>query len=261
MNEKYEQLVSDYLAGSLDEEGKLRVEQLIANGEIELIEFKAIEQLHDELDSITTPEPSSNLATSFYSMLEEEKAANKPFSFSVAEKLKALFAELTTPRLAYAFLLLIIGGFIGDQFGRNESKLEELSAEMQDMRQMMMVSMLEGASTTDRIRAVNISAELPMADEKAIQALLFTLNNDKSVNVRVQTVEALSRWGDNEIVREGMVNAITNQESEIVIIALADAMVDLGVKNSAKEFEELLKYKELDINVQQKLQKSIAALL
>lgn len=261
MNEKYEQLVADYLAGSLDEEGKLRVEQLIANGEIELIEFKAIEQLHDELDVIATPAPSSDLSTGFYAMLEKEKAASRPFSFSAVEKLKAVFAELTMPRLVYACLLLIIGGFIGDQFGRNESKLEELSAEMQDMRQMMMVSMLEGASTTDRIRAVNISAELPVADEKAIQALLFTLNNDKSVNVRVQTVEALSRWGDNEMVREGMVNAITNQDSEVVIIALADAVVSLGLKNSAKELEELLKYKELDINVQQKLQTSIAALL
>lgn len=261
MNEKYEQLVADYLAGSLDEEGKLRVEQLIANGEIELIEFKAIEQLHDELDVIATPAPSPDLSTGFYTMLEKEKAASRLFSFSLVEKLKALFAELTMPRLAYACLLLIVGGFIGDQFGRNESKLEELSAEMQDMRQIMMVSMLEGASTTDRIRAVNISAELPVADEKAVQALLFTLNNDKSVNVRVQTVEALSRWGDNEMVREGMVNAITNQESEVVIIALADAVVSLGLKNSAKELEELLKYKELDINVQQKLQTSIAALL
>jgi HEAT repeat protein len=96
---------------------------------------------------------------------------------------------------------------------------------------------------------------------EAIHALLFTINNDPSVNVRVQAIEALKRWGDNERVREGLVQAITKQESPIVIIELADAMIELELRNGAVEFERLLQERELDYSVQQKLQSSIAVLM
>lgn len=259
MNEQYEELIAGYLSGELDDNEKLKVEQLIASGEIDMIDFKAMEQLHDELEMVSTPEPSSELSNRFYSMLEDEKAELKP-SFNLSEKINALFEALTMPRLAYAFVLLIVGGFIGSQFGTNTSQLDELTSQMQDMREIMVVSMLEGASTTDRLKAVNISAQLPIADEKAVRALLFTLNHDESVNVRVQTIEALKRWGDDEAVRKGLVSAIGVQNSDVVIIALADAMVDLGLDNSKQEFENLINERELNFSVKEKLQSTIALL-
>lgn len=263
MNKKYEQLIADYLGGSLDEASKLQLKELLARGEIDPIAFRTVKQFYEELDTLATPEPSAGMSRNFYAMLEasKEKEAERSSLTGLKHTLRQFVSLFTLPRLAYAFVLLFIGALIGDQFGTNEDRLEELTAEMQNMREIMMVAMLEGSSPTDRLRAVNISTELPVADEKAIQALLFTLNNDKSVNVRVQTVEALIRWGDNEMVREGLVNSIAYQESETVIVALADAMVVLGVRNSVDKFEELLKNRDLDINVKQKLQTSIAALL
>ncbi|MEQ9089574.1 MAG: hypothetical protein RIE52_00705 [Balneola sp.] len=259
MNEKYEELIAGYLNGELDEQQKTKVEALIASGEIDMIDFKAMEQLHNELEVLSAPEPSSEMSDRFYAMLEEEKASAKPI-FNISEKLNELFAALTMPRLAYAFVLLIFGGFIGSQLGSNDSQINELTNQMQDMREMMIVSMLEGASTTDRLRAVNISAELPIADGKAVRALLFTLNNDESVNVRVQTIETLKKWGEDENVREGLVSAIGAQNSDVVIIALADAMVELGLQNSKSEFENLIQERNLNINVKEKLESTIASL-
>lgn len=157
--------------------------------------------------------------------------------------------------------LLIIGGFIGSWMNEDSNEIEKLSQEMQSLKEMMMVNMLEGSSAADRLKAVNISSELPNADLEAINALLFTLNNDPSVNVRVQTIEALKRWGDNERVRQGLVRSIATQESPIVLIELADAMTELEVRSSAREFEKVLQERELDYNVQQKLQSSIAVLM
>lgn len=259
MNEKYEELIAGYLNGELSEIEQTKVEELIASGEIDRIDFKAMEQLYEELDVISVPDSSPEMRDKFYTMLEEEKASQKP-TFDLSEKLNELFAAFTMPRLAYAFVLLIVGGFIGSQLGSNGSQIDELTAQMQDMREIMVVSMLEGASTTDRLRAVNISSELPLADEKAKRALLFTLNNDESVNVRVQTIEALKRWGDDESVRRDLVNAIALQDSDVVIIALADAMVELGLQNSKSEFEDLIKQRELNISVKEKLQSTIALL-
>lgn len=261
MNENYEQLIADYLKGNLDQAGKEQVEQLIAKGEIDFIDFRAIEQLYDELETIPVPEPRAEMSQRFYSMLEEEKQKEvSSVPNRISEGLKSFFHQLTMPRLAYAFVLLVTGGFIGAQMGSSDAEIQQLTSEMKDMREMMMVSMLEGPSTTDRLKAVNISSQLTTADDKAISALLFTLNNDQSVNVRVQAIEALKRWGDNDYVRQGLISSITKQESPIVIIELADAMIELELRNSTKEFEKLLKERELDYNVQQKLQSSIAAL-
>lgn len=262
MDEKHEKLIADYLQGTLSEEEKKNVEELLAKNEINFIDFKAMEQLHDELDLVQVPEPSSEMSSRFYTMLEEEKGSPKVSVFDTfRDKLIELLQSLTMPRLAYAFVLLIVGGFVGNQINTGDDEIEQLTSEMQNMREMMMISMLEGPSTTDQLRAVNISAQLPSADEKAVRALLFTLNNNESVNVRVQAVEALSRWGNLSIVQEGMVRSIAEQESDIVIITLADAMVDLGLKNSANEFQRLINEKTLTPATKLKVENTIAVLL
>lgn len=262
MNEQHEQLIADYLAGNLDDAGKTKVEELIASGEIDFMEFRELEKLHEDLGSISVPKPGSEMSSRFYTMLEKEKnSVRKPLLKLLGEQIKQLMAELTIPRLAYGLILLIVGGFIGSQITGNDSELEQLSREVQTMREIMMVNMLEGASAADRLKAVNISSELPQANSEAIHALLFTLNTDPSVNVRVQTIEALKRWGTDERVRRGLVQAIAKQESPIVIIELADAMIELELKKSAPEFQKLLEERELDFTVQQKLESSIAVLM
>lgn len=262
MNEKHEKLIADYLAGNLDDTGKTKVEELIASGEIDFMEFRELEKLHEDLGSIPVPKPGSEMSSRFYAMLEEEKkSVKKSWVKLMREQVQNLITEMTVPRLAYALILLIVGGFVGSQLNGNESEIEQLSQEVQTMREMMMVNMLEGASAADRLKAVNISTEIPSADSEAIYALLFTLNNDPSVNVRVQAIEALKRWGTDERVRRGLVQAIAKQESPIVIIELADAMIELELKNSAPEFRKLIEERELDYTVQQKLESSIAVLM
>lgn len=262
MNEHNEQLIADYLAGNLDQVGKDRVEELIATGEIDFMEFRELEKLHDNLGNLHAPKPGEGMSTRFYAMLEQEKQAQKKsFTEKMRMALKHWLSQVTLPQVAYAAILLMIGGWVGAQFSGTPSELEQLSSEVQNMREMLMVSMLEGPSAAERLKAVNISSEIPNADTEAIHALLFTLNNDPSVNVRVQTIEALKRWGNDERVRKGLVESIAGQESPIVIIQLADAMIELELKNSAPELERLLEERELDYTVQQKLQSSIAVLM
>ncbi len=105
MNENYEQLIADYLKGNLDQEGKNKVEELLASGEIDFIDFRAMEQLYDELDTVSTPEPSREMSQRFYAMLEEEKvAAKSSFAGKMKEGIQALLSKITMPRLAYMLL-------------------------------------------------------------------------------------------------------------------------------------------------------------
>ena len=262
MNEQYEQLIADYLKGTLDEAGQKKLEELLESNEIDFIDFRAIEQLHEDLDLLPEPKPSAAMRSNFYAMLEEEISKETTAGISkVRELISNVLASVTLPKLAYTFSLLVIGALIGGMFNSDDKQLEMLSIEMQNMRQMMMVSMLEGPSTTDRLRAVNISATLPSADQTAIRALLFTLNNDASDNVRLQAVDALSRWGDQPAVRQGLVKSIANQQSDIVITELADAVLELGIKTAAGEFQQLVKDRELNPSTKQKIDNTIAVLL
>lgn len=262
MNEKYEQLIAGYLAGDLDEQSSKELEQLIENGEIDFIDFRAFEQLHEELEIVAVPKPSDEMRNRFFEMLssEQEKLQSQKDNH-LFNSLKKWVQSITAPQLAYAFVFLIIGGFIGNFTGNNADQIEQLSSEMESMRQIMMVSMLEGPSTTDRLRAVNISSQLPNADDRAIQALLFTLNNDPNENVRIQTIQALTRWGDIPQVREGLIRSIIRQESDLVIVALADAMVELGAEGAAQEFEKLKEARDLAGVTREKIDNTIAVLL
>ncbi len=262
MNEKNEQLIADYLQGSLSDEQSTELEHLIESGAIDLIDFKAIEHLHDELEVLPVPVPSQEMRNRFYDMLaDEQEKQNQAQRFDLKEIMQKMLHQITGPKLAYAFVLLIIGGFIGGTIGNNNNQLEQLTGELESMRQMMMVSMLEGPSATDRLRAVNISSQLAESDDRAIRALLFTLNNDPSENVRIQTIEALARWGNQDVVREGLIKSITRQDSDLVIVALADVMVELGLQQAAGEFEKLKNERDLTGSTQTKIDNTIAVLL
>jgi hypothetical protein len=262
MNKYHEQLIADYLKGTLSDEQARELELLIKNEDIDFIEVKATEQLHQELEVLSTPEPSTQMRDRFYEMLAQEQEAQKASQgVNVVQIITKWLQQLTAPKLAYALVLMMIGGFIGNLTGNSSDQLERLSGELESMQQMMMISMLEGPSATDRLRAVNISAQLPESDDRAIRALLFTLNNDPSENVRIQTIEALARWGNQTMVREGLVKAIARQESDLVIVALADIMVELGLQQAAGEFEKLKNERELTGSTQTKIDNTIAILL
>jgi hypothetical protein len=78
-------------------------------------------------------------------------------------------------------------------------------------RQNMVLTLISQSSATDRLKAVGYTSELLQADERVIKALLFTLNHDENVNVRLVAVEALSRFAADPGVREGLVRSIAQQ--------------------------------------------------
>jgi HEAT repeat protein len=128
-------------------------------------------------------------------------------------------------------------------------------------RQNMVLTLISQSSATDRLKAVGYTSELLQADERVIKALLFTLNHDENVNVRLVAVEALSRFAADPGVREGLVRSIAQQESPLVQVALADAMVALNEKRSVAPLRELLRRQGTDMYVKEKLESSIRILL
>ena len=99
--------------------------------------------------------------------------------------------------------------------------------ETEEVREKLVLTLLEQPSANKRLQGVNEVAKMDGATDRITNALFVTLNNDSNVNVRLASVELLSKYVANPNVRMGLIQSIAQQDSPIVQIALADLMVAL----------------------------------
>lgn len=142
----------------------------------------------------------------------------------------------------------------------DKKQLEELTAQVSEMREMMMKSLLQNPSASERIRGVSYTSEIKTVNPGVIDALLTTLNNDPNVNVRLMTLEALTHYAGDPAVRQGLIASILRQESPLVQAALADVMLKLQERNAIRPFKTLLQQKNLNSLVRTKIETAIARL-
>lgn len=264
IDEKYIDLVTAYLDGSLTSEKRARFNELIDEGKIDILDVKELEHIYTRLGKLPAPDPSEQMRESFYTMLESEKEKLvHQQKYNVLNRIKDFVTSRQMPRMGLAlgiFLLGMLAGNIFTPFRDYHQQMNELSQEVTQMRQVMMLSLLDAQSPSERLKAVNISTGITSADDRVITALLKTLNNDPNVNVRLASIEALLRHADNPAARKGLVDAISQQDSPQIQVALADAMVALQETRSIDELRRLLDQRDLNSTVRDKLNNTIAAL-
>jgi hypothetical protein len=257
-----EELFVDYFDGKLnaDELKKLLSESEKYKDQFEEIDI--LKNIYARLDNISVPEPSENMNKNFYNMLELASKASP----EVLHKRGILkyFTEkvintITLPKISYAALLLIIGITVGKWAlpDNNEKRLENLSAELTSVKEVMTLTMLQQPAPTDRIKAVSYVNSLPNVDNKVANALIETLNTDPNINVRLATVDALSAFCGNPQVRQGLIRSIANQKSPLVQVALADLMVSIHEKNSVEPLKKLLNEEGIKKSVKVKIENCI----
>jgi hypothetical protein len=266
MDEKYMPLALDFIEGRLDEKGAAEVQRCIAAGEMDETELKELAALYGKLLPAPIAVPGERMRNRFLDVLAAEQASQtRP---SLADRLQEWWQQISFSSfagqwsLAIGMLLLGIGaGYWLRPEPAYEQQLSQLSTEVQQMRELMMLTMLEQSSPTDRLKAVNMGYELSNADNRVIEALLQTLVSDPNVNVRLAAVEALRMHANQPMVREGLVQAIGQQDAPIVQVAMADLMVELQEKRAVEPMQRLLKEQPLDETVREKLEKSIHILI
>ncbi|MEZ4903239.1 MAG: HEAT repeat domain-containing protein [Spirosomataceae bacterium] len=225
-------------------------------------------EIWEQLGKLKTPEPSAKMKPRFYAMLDTfHKEIDTKETRSWTNVLVGLFSYKPAYNWTFAIVILMLGASIGYLIGRPDSqmmsshqKVETLASEVQEIKRMMVLSMLENPTATERLKAVSYTQELNTVDNQMIEALLTTLNFDSNENVRLVTLEALVALGDNPKVRKGLVQSLLKQESPLVQVALADAMVKLQEKSAVKPFKQLLRKDNLHQVVKTKIEKTIKAL-
>ena len=265
--EKLEELVAEYLNRDMSPQQKEELKSFLKKNGCELDELSDLENIFNQLDEFQVPEPSEKMYDGFYSMLEEyqekERKSEKKKE-KAASIFQSFFPQKYIPQIAYSLLLLIIGWAAGAWIlpsSKYENQIVQMTSQIQEMREVMMLTMIDQPSATERIKAVNLTNNFETVDDKIIRALLKTLNHDENENVRLVTVEALYEFANNPKVREGLIQSISKQNSPLVQIALADIMISLQEKKSIEQFNELLKKKDLNDTVRHRLQETVTVLM
>lgn len=253
------ELIAKYNEGLADPEEVRNLERLIEDGVVSLTELKNLHLLDENISKIADPVPSFELDNRFYGMLKEEKKrAGKNW---LEIKLPSL--NFLLPRLAFGVALLI-AGFAGGYLVNKpvgQGDVASLTQEVTDLKEMVMLSLLEKESATDRLKAVSLTSEMDKASKNVTHALIQTLNQDGNVNVRLAALDALRPYVGDSNVREQIIKSIANQNSPMVQLALAQLMVDLQEKKSVSELRKLLQEDSTPKEVKKRIEESIQVLI
>ena len=249
--------ITDYINGQMTADKRKEFESHLNECAVCQEELNTQQEVWGMLGNLKVPDTSSELDYGFKRMLNEESGHTQ----TAIPSIKIFW------RVAAA-VILIITGFAAGYFTNKpapsftyKKQVDSLSSQMHEMRELMMLSLLENPSASERIKAVGYTSEINQVNTKMINALLTTLNNDPNVNVRLMTLEALMHYADNTAVREGLVQSIVQQESPLVQSAMADAMIKMQEKKSIQSFKKLLEQKQLNTQVRTKIEQTISRLI
>ncbi len=204
----------DYLTGDMDSKTKKNIQSHIADCSTCREELESLSSIWAKLGVLPEEQPSSDLRTRFYSMLEahkqelEQEKAPSRFRKAVEGWLEGWWPRRPAFQFSLALLLLVAGlaaGYFLNSRGQAPHELAQLRQEVQNMHQMLAVSLLDQQSPSERIRGINLSYGIEKPEPQTLTRLLRTLNSDPNVNVRLAAVDALYLFRDNAMVREGLV--------------------------------------------------------
>jgi hypothetical protein len=260
-----------YLNHSLDQPASIELESHIETCNDCSTEFKSTKELWELMGEISKPAPSDTMNAGFNAILKnfkKEQVENQKVYALWINHFTELWQLQFRPYLAISLIMISIGLVSGYLLNRpaksslsENRQIDSLTSQVSEMKQMMMLTLLQDPSASQRILAVGYTDNIAKVNNKVIEALLTTLNEDPNVNVRLITLEALLKYSFEPKVREGLVHSLIIQESPLMQSAIADAMVKLQEKKSVKTLQQLLQKKDLNKMVKVKIEQSIHKLI
>jgi HEAT repeats len=254
------ELIAKYNEGLADPAEVRLIEQLIESGEIDLTELRELADLDKQIQKMESVAPSMSLDDQFYTTLNKEKSALKR---GISDSFSFLSLNSLFPRLAFAAVLILVGFSIGYfiQSPSEHKEVSQLTHEVSELKEMMMLSLLEKESASQRLKAVSLTAEMEQVSQNVTNALFATLNQDENVNVRLAALDALKLYSNDSAVRSKLIESIGIQDSPLVQMALAELMVSIQERRSVEALKQILQSDKTAKEVKTKISESIEVLI
>ena len=224
-----------------------------------------IYELWVRMGELPTPEPSGEMDKRFYQMLDQYEQEVSTPELSVWKRIQQRLSQgFQGGKISWAVgLVLFLLGIFSGQFlqpGFKTGEIEQLSQEVQQMRELTLLTLIKQSSATDRLKGIHLTKDISLPDQSIVHALSETLNNDPNVNVRFSALEALARLADNPEVRKRLIEAIPHQDSPLIQLSLAELMLTLQEANSLEALKELLQSPQIEPDVEEHIKATINSL-
>jgi len=264
--EEIAELLPDYLQEGLRVEQKKIVERHLES----CVECSEVAGLWKKLALIPDEQPSAAGRERFEAMLQayqtgrgEEGVTRRAPERGAS--VWSVFQWLRSPvgAVAWSIALVALGTYLGLQLGSAKSNAQDLAAmhtELTNMRQMVALSMLQQQSASQRLEGVTWTRREGQLDPQVLSALMHTLRYDASVDVRLAALDALSRHAGQPQVKKTVVDALQEQQSPLVQVALIDQLVEWRDAEAAPRLEKLRQTPNLNPTVRQRADWAISKL-
>ncbi len=232
---KLESLLIDYIDNKLNSVDRHVVEQELVNNAEAYKLYEELKEVMHVMDRSARLEPSSRLQSSFEQMLKEEMTTSK--------QTKTIFFQPGMYRAAAAVAVLAIAGAIGLYIKKQNDILDITRAHvllLEKQTNEMMAMLNNDQSASQRIKGVNVALSFEKADDKIVEALVTTMNQDPNSNVRLAALDALSKFVHEKKVREELVKALAQQKDPIVQIKLIQLLVQMKEKGVVKDLQKMV---------------------
>lgn len=229
-----------YFSGTLHEEKRKAIDDHLSTCAECKRKMEESSHLEEFIARIPFEDPDEELKNEFVEFIESEKKR----MMMLGSERSIVSWKRVLPLSAAASILFFVLGYFGGQLlskpGIEEEKIIALQNEVRETKNMMILTMLKQPSASKRIMAVNISEELDRLEPELREALFLSLNEDKSENVRLAALEALSRYAGVPEIREDLVKSFSLQTDPIIQISMINMMVNLNEKASVPVLEKLV---------------------
>jgi hypothetical protein len=179
---------------------------------------------------------------------------------------KTIRLPFTAPVWRVAAALVLLGSGIGigvalksrpaPEVSTNEP-LVALRKEVKEMKEEVMLNMIDDESASQRIKAVSYAEDMPSPNQQVIDVLVNTLNSDKNVNVRLAALYSLQRFADRRSVRDSLVNSLRLQKEPIIQVVLINLLAEKRDTRAIKPIQDIMTDKKTLKEVKDAAQRSL----
>jgi hypothetical protein len=262
---KIELLLIDFVDKTLNPEETLFVKTHLESCKSCSEEVDRLVILFEEMNKIPKEIPDQLLRQNFETMLKNEKQKVVSAGLAMAKpELRIRWFYSTFGQIAAGFALLITGMVLGLLISSNHpglSQTEDLKKEITEMKDMLILTKLDQPSASQRIMAANYLEEMTAPDKKILEALINTMNTDNNSNVRMAAVNALSKFKEQQLVKDALVETLSIQTDPIIQISLINILVEIQDKRAVDKMKELLEKNSTNESVKKLAEKGILTLV
>ncbi|HEY4364193.1 MAG TPA: HEAT repeat domain-containing protein [Bryobacteraceae bacterium] len=242
---------AEHWSGTLPDQEEIELERHLGSCEACRAEAERLAPLWSGLASLPSEEPGPDMRGRFYETLAAYRDGAATAKTSAHRPLRLVW------QIAAGVALLVAGGGAGYAVrgqSSGPSELAQLRGEVNSMRQLVALSLLQQQSASERLRGVSWAYRVESSDTEVLSALVSAVNHDPNINVRLAAVDALHPFAGSATTRDAVLQSLPRQSAPIVQVALIDLLVDLKERDALKELERMVSDSSIDSDVRQHAQ-------